>query len=316
MVKCKCCGAELRNAVKFSNLGIEVDFNQEQNGKKFKDIDFLNDMFTTLLKPASDFLANYVYGNELTKKDIVEYVTGFKNLKSNPTLDNFLDKSDLPKASFSIWETEHGIFTYTASSVYAGLKSASYLSSLVNEVDLARMYEQKAQKIKEAIFDQLINNSENSFYKGITCDSKHFACKKDNSSDASLLLLWKFGLVDVEEEVFKNTVTKIKNDLWVNTKIGGLARFKDDNYLRDDNNVIGNPWFITTLWLCQYYIQSGEKKLAQKLLWWVIKHADSTGLIAEQADPNFGIGKSIKPLTWSQAELISTTNLFIKNYAD
>jgi Zn finger protein HypA/HybF involved in hydrogenase expression len=33
MVKCKCCGTELGNVVKFDNLGIEVDFNQEQNEK-------------------------------------------------------------------------------------------------------------------------------------------------------------------------------------------------------------------------------------------------------------------------------------------
>ena len=38
--------------------------------------------------------------------------------------------------------------------------------------------------------------------------------------------------------------------LWLNTPIGGCARYQNDNYQREDDTpegVAGNPWFIATL---------------------------------------------------------------------
>lgn len=37
-MKCKHCGSETGKLVKFPKLGIEVDFEQEQNGKEFSEI--------------------------------------------------------------------------------------------------------------------------------------------------------------------------------------------------------------------------------------------------------------------------------------
>jgi hypothetical protein len=79
MVKCKCCGAELGNIVKFDNLGIEVDFNQEQNEKKFKQIKIRKGWRLLKLKELDEVM-NYIIENNL---DIWSYfeqpIKSYKN---------------------------------------------------------------------------------------------------------------------------------------------------------------------------------------------------------------------------------------------
>jgi GH15 family glucan-1,4-alpha-glucosidase len=41
---------------------------------------------------------------------------------------------------------------------------------------------------------------------------------------------------------------------------GGIARYEGDNYYRKGHDVPGNPWFITTLWLVQYYIAIAKEE--------------------------------------------------------
>ena len=49
----------------------------------------------------------------------------------------------------------------------------------------------------------------------------------------------------------------VEQKLWVKTGVGGVARYENDYYHRvssDIATVPGNPWFICTLWLADYFI--------------------------------------------------------------
>ncbi len=82
-------------------------------------------------------------------------------------------------------------------------------------------------------------------------------------------------------------------------------RYENDYYFRISDTYYGNPWFVTTLWLAQYYVQTSQTAKAEDLLQWTIRHALPTGILSEQIHPETGEPISVTPLVWSHAELIN-----------
>ena len=99
-------------------------------------------------------------------------------------------------------------------------------------------------------------------------------------------------------------------------EVGGVARYEGDHYHRRDINMPGNPWIITTLWMCQYIISSAnttkELSNAKKYLKWVSKRAQPSGILSEQIDPKTGEQVSVSPLIWSHAEFVITIFDYLK----
>ena len=67
----------------------------------------------------------------------------------------------------------------------------------------------------------------------------------------------------------------VEEKLWVKTRVGGVARYENDYYHRISNDIAavpGNPWFICTLWLADYFITRAktpaELKLALPIFEW------------------------------------------------
>ncbi len=111
----------------------------------------------------------------------------------------------------------------------------------------------------------------------------------------------------------------IEEQLWVKTQVGGVARYTNDYYHRisdDIANVPGNPWFICTLWLADYFIQraatKGELKLAIPIFEWTANHALVSGVLAEQVNPYTNDPVSVSPLTWSHATVCSTVVKYLE----
>jgi GH15 family glucan-1,4-alpha-glucosidase len=69
---------------------------------------------------------------------------------------------------------------------------------------------------------------------------------------------------------------------------------------------MGNPWFVTTLWIAQYYLQTDQEEDARKLVAWTLGRALPSGALGEQINPTTGEPLSVLPLVWSHAELINT----------
>jgi len=97
--------------------------------------------------------------------------------------------------------------------------------------------------------------------------------------------------------------------------VGGLARYENDPYYRQSKDVAGNPWFVTTLWLAQYYIALAKTKndlvKAMDIMQWVAQHALPSGVLAEQVNPNTNEPLSVSPLTWSHATYIAVVQEYL-----
>ena len=137
---------------------------------------------------------------------------------------------------------------------------------------------------------------------------------RNENLDASLAGIFLFKVLPATDYRVENTMKAIEQGLKVPTRIGGIARYKGDKYFSVDNNIIGNPWIITTLFLCQWYIAKGEKEQAIKLLEWAANKAYKTDLLPEQVHPHTGEPLSVLPLTWSHSTFALTVNEFLKKF--
>jgi len=91
--------------------------------------------------------------------------------------------------------------------------------------------------------------------------------------------------------------------LWVQTDVGGFARYEGDYYFRrsgDLERIPGNPWFICTLWAAQWYIARAKIKqdltTALELMQWAALRAMESGILPEQASPRIGRADFSRPL--------------------
>ena len=141
----------------------------------------------------------------------------------------------------------------------------------------------------------------------------------DGTIDASLVGLWQFGMYQPDDPKIVPTMQAIREQLWVKTSVGGVARYTNDPYHQvnqDISNVPGNPWFICTLWLAEWYSLTAKRlddlKQALDILEWVVAHALPSGILAEQVDPYTDQPVSVSPLTWSHAAYVSTVHTYLQ----
>jgi GH15 family glucan-1,4-alpha-glucosidase len=141
----------------------------------------------------------------------------------------------------------------------------------------------------------------------------------DEVIDSSLYGIYKFGMLDPQDERVAKTMNAVESELWVKTDIGGMARYADDYYHRvtdDIRNVPGNPWFICTLWLADWRIararSQAELDEALPMLEWAASHTEKSGVLAEQVHPMTGAPLSVSPLTWSHATYVGV----VMNYLE
>jgi ferredoxin len=137
--------------------------------------------------------------------------------------------------------------------------------------------------------------------------------------DASLYSIFKFHLFEVTDERVEATMKAVEEKLWVKTRVGGVARYENDYYHRISDDIAavpGNPWFICTLWLADYYISRAqtpaELKMALPIFEWTAGHALESGVLAEQVNPYTNDPISVSPLTWSHATVVSTSIKYLE----
>jgi GH15 family glucan-1,4-alpha-glucosidase len=131
--------------------------------------------------------------------------------------------------------------------------------------------------------------------------------------DASLIGLWYFGMFSPDNPKIIRTMETMRERLSVQTSVGGIARYENDYYhqVSDDiAKVPGNPWFICTLWLAQWYIASAttqqQLEKALDLIKWTAERTLLSGVMAEQVHPFTNAPLSVSPLTWSHATFAAT----------
>ncbi|HLP98640.1 MAG TPA: glycoside hydrolase family 15 protein [Sideroxyarcus sp.] len=245
-----------------------------------RDIEIIRPFFSPFVKRAADFL--------LAFRD---------------------DKTGLPLPSFDLWEERRGVFSYTTATVIGGLQAAAGLATLFQEDERAGAYTNAAQEIRTAMERHLFSTAEGRFARGILF--KDGQQSLDVTVDASLLGLVMFGGFDPLDERIVKTAQAVEQRLWVQTGIGGLARYERDDYQRTvaSSDVPGNPWVVCTLWLAQYRIAAARDlpalEQALPLLDWATRRALPSGVLPEQVHPESGKFISVSPLTWSHGTLLA-----------
>lgn len=288
----KSLGSSWHSWVKNGNLQLPIQEDETalvlyslwNHYERYKDFEFVNSLYDTFIKKAADFLYDY--------RD---------------------EKMKLPKESYDLWEEKLGISTFTCSSVYAGLVSCAKFAKLFGNIEDFKKYENASIEVRRAIIDILYDKDRKRFLKMLnTLDDGTFV--RDNTVDISSVYgIINFNVLKANDEMVLNSINAVEEKLMCNSKIGGIARYEADQYHRisdDIKKVPGNPWFITYLWLADYYIMKANSKndlvKAVEIMDWVNKRALPTGVLAEQIDPYSGEPISVSPLTWSHATFVLT----------
>ncbi|MCK4650663.1 glycoside hydrolase family 15 protein [Candidatus Babeliales bacterium] len=229
---------------------------------------------------------------------------------------NFFDKElGLPKESYDLWEEKLGIHTFTCSTVYAGLMAAGKFEKTFGIGNEAEKYFTMAQNIKNNVIKYLYDENEKRFIKSIYYHKGKI--KKDKTVDSSSSYgIFEFKLLPPDDPKILSSFESFKEKLLNKTPVGGYARYENDDYYRVNEKGPGNPWFITILWLAEYYIVKAKNeedlKPAIEIFNWVNKNKLETGILSEQLNPNSGQPLSVAPLTWSHAAYIIAVNKYLE----
>jgi GH15 family glucan-1,4-alpha-glucosidase len=236
-----------------------------------KDEDFIRNIYPKFIQPCADFLAG------------------------------FIDVTNLPHASYDLWEERFATFTYTSYVTLAALESAVSVANKLGKHDDQERWTAAAERLKRGL-PQLV--SQDGVFRKSVLLKPDLELEYDDTIDASSFYgAFIYGLRD---ETVSKSVERIENTLMSSSPIGGVPRYENDNYFRKNDKSPGNPWVITTLWLAQYYIKLGDKPKAAGLIDWAVARASNSGMLAEQADPDNGMAVGVCPLVWSHSTFVET----------
>lgn len=241
-----------------------------------QDNKFLNSFYDTMVKPMANFISEYI-----------DETTG------------------LPRPSYDLWENIFLSTTYTTATVYAGLLAAADMADAMKDEEMAVHWRAVADDIAEAAQKHLYNEERKAFYKGVIV--RNGEIEKDGTLDISSLFgVFMFGLFPIDGPEFQAAFETYTTVLQPDPNQLGIPRFENDDYRYKEGAPTGNWWFITTLWVAQYYVERGDKEKVKESLEWVRKHSPKTDMLSEQLNPLDGSQVSPSPLTWSQAEYVAT----------
>ena len=260
---------------------------------RFRDVEFIKPHYRGLIIRAADWLASY--------RDLA---TG------------------LPLPSWDLWEERRGVFAWTVAATWAGLQAAANFAAAFGELDLAAHYRSAADEIRAGAEAHLWSIGLGRFACMVS-QRQDGGWEASPTVDASVIGLWYFGLFAPDDPRIVATMKDVKDRLWVKASVGGVARYENDAYYQvsqDIANVPGNPWFICTLWLAQWYIAGAKTEAdlepALQILEWTAAHALRSGVMAEQLHPYTGDPLSASPLTWSHATLVLTVREYMTRWAN
>ena len=251
--------------------------------EKTKDIEFIEGHYNDVIKRMATFLA-----------DFTDPITG------------------LPKPSYDLWEEKHGVSTFTSAATYAGLIAGAKFAKLFEKENDEKLFKDSAEKMKEAILTHLYDKELKMFIKLLT--TKNGEVIYDKTIDmSSIYSIYAYGVLDVTDSLVTESIQTIEEKLRIHTGIDGVPRYEKDRYYMQVEG-IPNPWYITTLWLAQYYAQIAKKpedlEVVTYWLNWVVTHSPLSGVLSEQLHPFSGEQLSATPLTWSHAEYVRTVMLY------
>lgn len=243
--------------------------------KHSRDLEFIEKLYNSLIEKAANFMASY----------------------RDPT-------TGLPLPSYGLWEEKHGIFTFTASTVFGALNAAADIANILGKKEHAAFYQKTAEEIRTGILNHLFDSDTGTFYRMIEIDNNHIKCNK-TLDISSVYGIFSFNVLPVDDprlvKAFETTVGHLSTDI-------GVSRYEHDRYYAVSQD--GNPWFICTLWYADFLIARAKNeedlKKVLNIFEWVVDHALPSGILSEQISSVDGKQMSVAPLTWSHAAYVNT----------
>jgi GH15 family glucan-1,4-alpha-glucosidase len=247
-------------------------------------------------------------GEYLRYSDDADFVFSLYNTFVQPAanfLVRFMDsQTQLPHASYDLWEEKFLTSTYTTALTYRGLLTAATLADRYDYPDDGVAWRDAAKMIAAGT-DVFFDAENQSLRKGYLL-KEDGSLQFDNVLDiSSFFAAWKYELLDDANGHLTATLHAIEEKLLGQSPIGGSPRYEFDNYFASKPAYKGNPWFVTTLWLAQYYAHHGSGQKADELIDWALDLRLPSGMLSEQVEPTTGVPLSVTPLVWSHAELIN-----------
>ena len=253
-----------------------------------REIEFIRPLYNTLIRRSADFL--------LTHRDA---------------------ETLLPIPSYDLWEERFGTHAFTIAAVIAGLRAAAHFARLFQDTSPAETYDTAADQMKEGLARHLYHTGLKRYARSGYRTKEGY--ELDEVIDVSLLGLTTLGALPPRDPRIIETVEAVREQLWLKTPVGGCARYQNDRYQRESGgqeNIAGNPWFISTLWLGEHYIARAEnlRELHEAIpyLEWCATNALRSGVLAEQVHPENGCPLSVSPLTWSHSALVWTVLQYVE----
>mgnify|MGYP005841214697 CR=1 FL=1 len=282
--------------------------------QRYRDIEFMRPLWVNLIQRAADFLVRF----------------------RDPD-------THLPLPSYDLWEERWGVHAFTVATVHAGLTAALQFAVCFGDSRRAARYHDAAEQLREAFCRHLWSDKLDRFLRRVVPldhdrtalhmadvmsgrdpasdpdSAARLTFEEDEVLDSSMYAIFALGLLPVGDERVEKTMMAIERELWVKSKVGGVARYSNDYYHqvgKHSKSYPGNPWFICTLWLAEWHIARAESveelREAQPIFEWVASHALPSGVLAEQVHPQTGAPMSVSPLTWSHATVVSTLVAYLE----
>lgn len=242
-----------------------------------RDYDFASELYDTLIRPAANFMSEFIDA-----------------------------ETQLPHASYDLWEEKFLTSTYSTAVTYRALLVAAHFADKFGHHD----DHLKWNRVSRTILDKanvFYDDSLGYYVKGYLLNDKKELDYDTTLDISSFYGVTTFGLLkhsDIKKVV--STAKKIESELLDVSPSGGTSRYSDDNYFRSDPPYRGNPWIVTTLWMAQFYVHVKKHRKAKHYIDWAISKSLPSGVLSEQINPETSKPTSVAPLIWSHAELINS----------
>lgn len=241
-----------------------------------KDKEFILSVYSTLIQPMANFMTDFI----------------------DP-------ETNLPHASYDLWEEKFLTNTYTCATVEYGLRRAADFADMFDYPDDSVRWRKIAEQVHQSMKLQY-DPDKQSYRKGYLLQNDG-SLKFDNTVDISSLYgMVMYARLPLDDPTIISTAQAVEHYLTNPEPKGGIIRYENDWYMRKGENRSPNPWFVCTLWLAQYYVQAKQTDKAKALVEWTLGLTLSSGLLSEQIEPANGGPVGVAPLVWSHAEYINT----------
>jgi len=129
-------------------------------------------------------------------------------------------------------------------------------ADLFGDVAAYLRYRDAADRLRKAADTHLYSSELGRFVRRIAVEEDGTQTV-DMVLDSAIYGLWRFGMYPPDDARITETMSAIRDQLSNKAPAGGIARYQDDYYFKvepDTKKVPGNPWFMCSLWLAQWYI--------------------------------------------------------------